>query len=159
MNTKTFETKTGYCHITPTQIILNRDGIVGDTSKIIIGNGIARILIIYSFLGLFLLYISFQNFQNDKVTSLIFLLIATYLFYKVFQSRNNSATPIIERSTIENINFIEAKKGITRSYFEVYFKDKNNQVKRRLILLPGSLNDGDNETKNALKILKEENLI
>ena len=48
INEKKFRTKTGFCHILPEKIILTRDGIIGNVAKVTVGNGIYRILIIYS---------------------------------------------------------------------------------------------------------------
>ncbi|MFD2907222.1 hypothetical protein ACFSX9_00595 [Flavobacterium ardleyense] len=72
---------------------------------------------------------------------------------------NYSATPIIERNKIKNAKFIDAKYGATRSRFEVLFADEKGKIKTRIILLPGSLNDGEEETKKALEIMKNEKII
>ena len=158
-NEKTFKTKTGYCHILPDKIVLTRDGIIGDIAKITVGNGIARILIIYSIFAVFLLYFAFKAYQESKVvTTLFYVGFAVYLFYKIKQSTNYSAISTIERNKIKEVKFIDAKYGATRSRFEVLFEDQKGKIKTRLILLPGSLNDGENETKKALEIMKSEKL-
>lgn len=41
---KKFRTKTGCYHILPDKIVLTRNGIIGDISKIAAGNSIYRIL-------------------------------------------------------------------------------------------------------------------
>jgi len=41
----------------------------------------------------------------------------------------------------------------------VLFEDENGKVKKRLIMLPGSLTDGQNETEKAIKIMTEEKLL
>ena len=71
---------------------------------------------------------------------------------------NYSATSTIERNKIKEVKFIDAKYGATRSRFEVLFEDEKGKIKTRLILLPGSLNDGENETKKALEIMKTEKI-
>lgn len=143
----------------PDKIILTRDGIIGDIAKITVGNGIARILIIYSIFAIFLLYFSFKAYQESKVvTTLFYVGFAGYLLYKVKQSTNYSAISKIERNKIKEVKFIDAKYGATRSRFEVLFEDQKGKIKTRLILLPGSLNDGENETKKALEIMKSEKL-
>lgn len=156
---KKFKTKTGYCHILQDKIILTRDGIIGNVAKITVGNGISRILIIYSFFAVFLFYFAFKAYQESKiVTTLFYTGFAAYLLYKVKQSTNYSATPIIERNKIKEVKFIDAKYGATRSRFEVIFEDEKGKIKTRLIMLPGSLNDGENETKKAIEIMKSEKL-
>lgn len=158
-NDKKFKTKTGFCHILPDKIVLTRDGIIGNVAKITVGNEISRILIIYSAFALFLIYFAFKAYQENKaVTSLFYFVFAGYLLYKVKQSMNYSATSIIERNKIKEVKFIDAKFGATRSRFEVLFEDEKGKIKTRLILLPGSLNDGENETKKALEIMKTEKI-
>ena len=63
------------------------------------------------------------------------------------------------RDKIKNVEFKSAKKRLTRSYFRVDFVQENGKIKSRLIMLPGSLNDGIEETKKALEIMKKEGFI
>ena len=157
---KTFKTKIGFCHVFNDKIILSKDGKIGDISKVVVSNNINRVLIIYGLISIFLLYKSYTVFINkDYVFSLLFLFLGLYLVYGIITSRNSSTTPLIYRSSIEKVVFIKAKPYLTRAYFEVYFKDENNILNKRLIMLPGSFSDGKNETEKALKIFKEENLI
>jgi hypothetical protein len=39
------------------------------------------------------------------------------------------------------------------------FNDDKKKLKKRLIMLPGSLNDGKNETEKALQIMRSEGMI
>jgi hypothetical protein len=159
-NKNTFKTKTGFCHILPDKIILTRDGIIGNVAKVTIGNGISRILIIYGGISIFLLYSAFNDYKKgENFSTILFGFLALYLIYGIAKSINNSASPIIERNKIKDAKFINAKMGLTRSRFEILFEDENGKIKKRLILLPGSLNDGQNETEKALKIMKEEKII
>lgn len=156
---KKFKTKTGFCHIFSDKIILTRDGIIGDIANLTSGNGIARILIIYCLLSIFLFYQAYNSFLNGHVFISIFLgIIGIYFVYNVLISLNNSATPVIERKNIKTIKFINGTNGITRSRFEVYFQN-NGKIKKRLILLPGSLSNGNSETQKAVQLMKEEGLI
>lgn len=159
-NEKTFKTKTGFCHILPDKIVLTRDGIIGNVAKVTIGNNISRILIIYGALSLGLFYFAFDSFKNGQIAQLIlFGLLGIYLFYGVANSINNSATPIIDRQKIIEVKFKKAITGLTRSRFEVLFEDEQGKIKKRLIMLPGSLTDGQNETEKAIKIMASEKLI
>jgi hypothetical protein len=159
-NTKTFKTKTGYCHVLSDKIVLTRDGIVGDLSKVVVGNSITRILVIYGLLSLGLLYFAYDNYQNNKkVETIIFGLLGLYLIYGIKNSLNNSATPIIERNKIKEVKLKKAVKGLTRSRFEVLFEDENGKIKKRMIMLPGSLSSGDTETQNAIQIFEEEKIL
>ena len=64
----------------------------------------------------------------------------------IFTSLKNSATPIIERNKSKGIKLKKAIFGLTRSRFEVLFEDYNGKIKKRLIMLPCSMTDGQNET-------------
>lgn len=157
---KRFKTKTGFCHILPDRIILTKDGVIGNISKVVVGSNVSRVLLIYGGLALFLLYIAFAGSQRGQtLSSAFFVLFGLFLIYGVINSLNNSASPIIERNKIKNVKFKKAIIGLTRSRFEVFFEDDNKKIKKRLIMLPGSLNDGQRETEKAVKLMKEENLM
>lgn len=159
-NEKTFKTKTGYCHILPDKIVLTRDGIIGNLETVTVGNNISRILVIYGGLSIGLFYFAFNNYRNGQIVQpIIFGLLGIYLVYGIVNSINNSATPIIDRQNIKEVKFKKAIVGLTRSRFEVLFEDDQGKIKKRLIMLPGSLTDGQNETEKALKIMTDEKLI
>ena len=159
-NEKTFKTKTGFCHILPDKIVLTRDGIIGNVAKVTVGNNISRILIIYGGLSLGLFYFAFNSYKNGQIVQpTLFGLLGIYLVYGIVNSINNSATPIIDRQKIKEIKFKKAIVGLTRSRFEVLFEDEQRKIKKRLIMLPGSLTDGQNETEKAIKIMTDEKLI
>lgn len=160
MREKIFRTKTGYCHILEDKIILTRDGVVGNIAKVTVGNNISRILIIYTVISIFLLYFAFEYFKEGKIASAVFnSLLGLFLIYKIKQSLNYSATSIIERASIKEVKFMNAKFGATRSVLEITFEESNGKFKKRLILLPGSLNNGAQETEKALEIMKNEKLV
>lgn len=157
---KKFKTKTGYCHILPDKIVLSRDGVIGNVAKVAVGNNIARILLIYGGLSIALLYFAFTKYQQGQVYgSFFFFLFSLYLIYGIFSSLNNSATPIIERNSIKNVKFKKSIAGLTRSRFEVMFEDESGKIKKRLIMLPGSMSGGQTETELAIKLMTEEKLI
>ncbi|HLG33481.1 MAG TPA: phosphoribosylaminoimidazolesuccinocarboxamide synthase [Bacteroidia bacterium] len=159
-NEKTFKTKTGFCHILPDKIILTRDGIIGNVAKVTVGNSISRILIIYGAISLFLFYSAYNTYQEGQsVQAILAVLLGLALIYGIIISLNNSATPIIERSKIKNVKFKKAIQGITRSRFEVFFEDESGKVKRRMIMLPGSMTGGQEATEQAIKIMTDEKLI
>ncbi|QXP65135.1 phosphoribosylaminoimidazolesuccinocarboxamide synthase [Polaribacter sp. HaHaR_3_91] len=157
---KQFNTKTGFCHILPDKIILTRDGIIGNVANVAVGKSITRVFIIYGGIAAFLLFSAFDSFQKGQILISIFsLIVSLFLLYGIFKSINNSATPIIERIDIKSIKFKKAIFGITRSRFEVLFKDEKGKIKKRIIMLPGSMKNGTKETEKAIKIMKEENLL
>lgn len=157
---KTFKTKTGFCHILPDKIVLTRDGIIGNVVKVAVGNNLSRILIIYGGLSFGLFYFAFEGYKNGQILQLIlFGLLGIYFVYGIVKSTNNVATPIIDRQKIKEVKLKKAISGLTRSRFEVFFEDEEGKIKKRLIMLPGSLTDGRNETEKAIKIMKDEKLL
>src|SRR4051812_40868831 len=95
---KTFPTKTGFCHILPDKIILTRDGVIGHIAQVTVGNGMARILIIYAALTIWIFYNSYHSYQSEEfVKSILLLVLGLAVGYVTISSLNNSATPIIER--------------------------------------------------------------
>ena len=159
-NENTFKTKTGFCHILPDKIILTRDGIIGNVASMTVGNDISRILVIYGGFAIGLFYFAFDEYRNGQIVQpILFVLLGVFLIYGIANSINNSATPIIDRQKIREVKLKKAIVGLTRSRFEVLFEDENGKIKKRLIMLPGSLTDGQNETEKAIKIMTDEKLI
>ncbi len=159
-NANTFKTKTGFCHVLPGKIILTRDGAVGNMARVAVGGNNFRILAIYSIIAIGLLYFSYDSFHQRHITRAIPLsLFASYLIYGIATSMNNSAALVIERQRIRQVRFKKAIPGLTRSRFEVTFRDGNDRIKKRLIILPGSLSGGQSHTERAIKIMEVEKLI
>jgi hypothetical protein len=156
---KTFKTKTGYCHILADRIVLSRDGIIGNVSKIVVGNTMSKILIAYAIIAVIFIYLGIENLKKGGYTVAVFsLFIGLYLIYGIISSWNNSATPVIDRNTIKKVVFKKGIKGITRSRFEITFLQEN-KTKKRLIMLPGSFAGNEQDLNNAFKIMKEEGLL
>ncbi len=159
-NEQKFKTKTGFCHILTDKIVLTRDGIVGNVAELTTGNNIYQILGIYGIMSIVLFYIAFTKIvKEDWIEFAIYCGIGIFIAYSLVKSLNLSSTPIIERNKIKNVEFKPAKKFLTRSYFKVEFEQNEGKIKSRLIMLPGSLNDGTNETEKALGIMKKAGLI
>jgi hypothetical protein len=159
MNEKVFKTKTGQCHILDDRIVLTREGFVGNISDVIAGKTISQMLIIYIlFLG-YMLYQSYNLYQEGSTVRMIMrLVIAALLLTLILKSINNSATPVVFRDKIRDVVFKDASK-LTRSYFVVTFENDKGKLKKRLIMLPGSLSGGKDETDKALAIMRQEGLI
>lgn len=155
-----FKTKTGYCHILPEKIVLTRDGLIGNISKLVVGNKMYRILLIYTIIAIVFIYYTIDNFlKNDIYFAVFFGLFAIYLIYGIISSFNNTTTPVIDRKTVNKVIFKKGIPGISRARFEVIFTDKKGRTKKRLIMLPGTLTDSDLEKNEAYKTMKEEKLI
>lgn len=157
---KTFQTKTGYCHILPDKIVLTREGVIGNLAKLTVGDNITRTLLRYGIVAMLTLYLAFRAFQNERMIEMGILgAAAAYLIYGILISINNSASPVIERHTIKAVRFNAGVKFITRARFEIMFENEKGKMKRRLILLPGSWSGGGKATAQALQIMREEGLL
>jgi hypothetical protein len=155
----TFRTKTGFCHVTADRIILTRDGVIGNISKVMVGKAISRMLIIYGLLSIGLIYFAYDSHvKGDTTMTLLFALIGLYLINGIVKSRNNSVIPMIERKDIKNVNYNAGILGLTRPRFEIEF-NYNGQIKKRLIILPGILDAGQSEGDKAVQIMKNEKLL
>ena len=154
-----FKTKTGFCHILPDKIILTREGVAGESAKRFVGSSLVRPLFLYGLLSAFLLYKAYSSLtQKEYELTAFFTVAGPWLLYGIVRSLNNSATPEILRSAIQKVIFKPAKPGLTRAYFEVFFTE-NGSNKKRLILLPGSLSNGSDETAIAVAVMRSEGLL
>ena len=118
---KSFRTKTGFCHILPDKILLTREGFVGEAAHITTGNNLARPLLLYTLIAGFLFYTAYNNFiDGEKVPAIFFAAIGVWLIYGIIASLNNSVTPVISRNDIQRVIFKKAIPGLTRSRFEVF---------------------------------------
>jgi len=154
-----FRTKTGFCTITPQQIILERQGVRGEVANTVFGSGIHRALAIYTVLGIAALAFGvLLYFQGATVSGVVYSLLGLIFLSNAFTSRNNSAAPVIERSAIQSVEAHPPRPPFTRGYFSVWFME-NGRKRRRLIILPGSFSGGDEEYRKALTVLQEAGLL
>ena len=159
-NVEKFKTKTGFCHIFADKIILTRDGVIGNIAEFKSGNNISRTLIIYGLITCLMIYNAYNDYMSQNWFFFgLYTVSGIYLIYTIIKSRNYSATSVIERNKIVKIEFKAAKKFLTRSYFKVDFEQDNGKIKTRLIMLPGSLNNGTKGTKKALELMRNSGLI
>lgn len=157
---KTFVTKTGFCQILPDRIVLSRDGIAGNATRSVKGNSTYRTLLLYSLICCSFAYIAYSQYVLGKASqSLVTVALAAYLAYAVLSSLTNSAANVIERSSIRSVSYKKAIPGLTRGRFEILFTDEKGKLKKRLVLLPGSIAGSKKETEQALQIMKEEGLL
>lgn len=157
---KMFRTKTGHCHVLPDRIVLTRSGPLGAAAGVLVGKSIGRILVVHSLLALWLAYLCYSSWKSGS-TLPGFLAGALALFFvlDIVRSLKNSATNEIPRRSIQRIVFKAAVPGLTRSFLTVHFTTPEGRARKRLIMLPGSLTGGAAETRKAIRILKEEQLL
>ena len=156
---QTFRTKTGTCTITHDKIILKRRGVRGAAAKIILGNSIKRVLLLNLLLGIAALLFGIYYFRSRQLANdFFFSVIGIILLLNVLQSLKNSATPVVDRSSIRDIRIHSPRPPITRGYFTVIFQE-GGKLRKRLIMLPGSMENGNEEFKKAVAIFKESGLL
>lgn len=156
---KIFKTKTGYCHILPDKIVLTTDGVIHNTETYTY-QSLTQQLTVYAALAVCMLYMAFDNYRKGSVfVAVPFAFMGCYLIYVVFASRNNSATPVIKRDCIQKIVLKKGVAGLTRTRFEVMFLENDGNLKKRLIMLPGSVTGGKAESVKAIEIMQTEGLL
>lgn len=156
---KVFTTKAGHCHILEDRIVLTPRGFAGNVYDVTPNNKIVFTLIVYFLLIAFLFFQAYKDYvTGDNVWALFQVCIASFLAFGIIKSTNNSSTPVIYRKDIKSVKFIPATR-LMRAHFEVLFTNGKGKIKKRLIMLPGSLTNGTEETQKAVKIMKEEGLL
>lgn len=158
---KTFRTKNGYCHIFPHKIVLSAEEELADPEAASpTGNKLVLLLSIYISLAFLFMFFAYQDYhKDDKIFALFWAIVGVCLLTVVFRSRNNSDARVINRDQILKVNFVRSRPAAARGYFEVFFTNHNGNEKRRLILLPGAMANGAEETERALAIMREEKLL
>lgn len=157
MNRKVFKTKTGNCYVYDNRLEITRTGLIGILSKILVGDNIYRIMTINAVAALIFVMTGFNLFNHNEIgSSILSFAFAALCVFSIVKSKNISAAPIIYRHAIRDIEFKKAVSGATRAYFIIHFTDKNGKEKKRIIMLPGSMNNGAEETRVALEIMKSE---
>ena len=159
MEAKTFRTRTGYCHVFPDKLILSRYKDSKNSAGYSEKDTIGWRLLFYGAITIYILYNSATLYRDDQmVRSILHCAVGLLLLYVTIKSLNNSSIGLIRRDTIRETTFQEAS-GATRAYITVVFEDGKGRIKKRLIMLPGSLSGGREEVKKAKAILAEEGLL
>jgi high-affinity Fe2+/Pb2+ permease len=141
------------CTIAAEQITLTRQGFRGKLAGII-GQSIAATLLIYAGIGL--TYFSLTIYcvlKRQFFVSTLFFALSMFFWIGAWRCRNNSATTIIERKLIQSISVTKPIAPLTRGYFTVHFLE-NARLKKRLIILPGVAQGGQEEFENALAVFR-----
>ena len=155
-----FKTKTGYCYITDKELKLTRTGLRGNLAKVILGKSMKRILLLYGLLALGLFFLAYRFWISKSfISSILLILLGVYTIVVVYKNRQNSSADIIPIKKIKKVKFFPAKKGITRAYFMVYFETRTNNIKKRIIMLPGFSDGGTEASKKALHLFEAQNLL
>jgi hypothetical protein len=157
---KKFRTKTGYCHILKDKIVLTKYGTVGEIARLSSGSHAYRLPIMYVLFVAASAYLVYAKSLQEKWSDVVFFaLFCIYFAYGIFSGFRYSAIPVIDRSSIRKFRFIRGIRYVTRSRFEVSMEAANGKLRKRLIILPGTLGQGKHHTEEALAMLRSENLL
>ena len=157
---KSFPTKTGYCHVFPDRIEIERSGWMGSLSGFLFGKGIHRIFGVYLFVMVLLVISLFVVLAIENyLLSIFFFGMIGFYGWSLWKSRDLSAAPVIYRNQIEKVGYHEAIKGVSRAYFTLFYAPKEGQTLRRLVMLPSTLKGGDRIAESAVWIMKEEGFL
>jgi hypothetical protein len=154
-----FRTKTGTCTVTPERIILKREGVCGAVAETAYKTSIGRALTIYGVIGTVALLCGIWSLINrDFVAGGFQCAIGIFFIWNIVVSRNNSFAPVIDRSAIRKIVAHPPHPPVTRGYFAVLFEE-DGRIRKRLIMIPGSMQGGKPEYERALTAMREAGLL
>jgi hypothetical protein len=155
MGERIFRTKTGTCTVGPQQIVLTRQGFGGSLARLLYGQSILRLRILYGVSGTAALALGVWAFASDDyVTGVLLSAMALVCLWSLIASRGGSAATTIERSAITSVDVHEPHPPLTRGYFVVHFLEKGKEC-QRAIMLPGSMGGGGEEFKKAVLVMRE----
>ena len=159
-NGKTFKTKDGICHLLQDKIVLTSNEKSVAETILSTKNRMPIILVVFSIIAVILFCFSVNEYRNNRlIESVIFGLAGIYAVYANLINIHASTIPVIDRKSIKEVKLKKGIVGLTRSRFEVFFVDEKGKTKKRFVMLPGSLEDGKNETANAIQLMRTEGLM
>lgn len=142
MSLDEFRTKTGTCTLTDDRLLIERSGARGAFSAVVV-------LAIYTLFSLFLVGFGvWLLYRGSWAMGIANLLLAGLLTRGVLRGRGFSAAPEVPLAAIERIESHPPLPGIKRGHFVVHFQQDGAPCKR-IIILPGILENGGEEFKKA----------
>ena len=157
---KKFTTKTGYCHVLEDRIVFTPRSFIGRLGDLTIQGRMKRILLVFTLLALFILYLAYENYRNNEIFwAGLFGVIGGYLIYGIIKGLNTSMHPIIQRAKIEKVKLRKAIQGISPANFEITFRDAKGAEKKRIITLLSPIDENRLEIQNAMRIMRDEGYI
>ena len=156
-----FRTKTGTCTVTSDRIVLVRQGVRGKLARILFGESVWRGLLVYCTIAGFLAAVGISFIRTGGAVRIahgvVFCVLAAALFLNVIMSRHCSGVSEVPTDTIEHVDVHPPRPPWIRGYFAVLFR-RGKTLKKRLIMLPGSWDDGQVEFEKAVKIFEDQQL-
>lgn len=159
METATFRTTTGFCHLFPDQIVFSKQKQSVDFSQLKSDNRVYQNVIIYVILVGLCAYWAFRSYEQHLMIRFYLLCsIGGILLLSILRLFSYSDTAVILRKQITGVQFRKAVPFVNYAQFTVFFTDEKGRRKKRLILLPGKLND-QSETQTAVEKMEQAGYI
>lgn len=156
--TPKFQTKTGYCYLRDSRLVLTRGG--ERSTQVRCSPVISWLAVSFQFIMGALLLLEAYVVMQDEFRPLVIALalLSAWLLYgslTVILGRYSTVT-VISKDSIQSVKFCRGVRGFTRSRFVVTFRNPRGKIHRRLIMLPGSMNGGNQVTDNeALGVMDQ----
>lgn len=157
--TRKFRTKNGFCHVMHDRIVFTHSGWVGILGDLVGEGQMRRVLLFFSTLAALALYLGYYNYdQNRLFWAGFFGLVGLYMIYGIFKNWNTTLDPILERESIKEVIYHQAKDSLGFPSFEVRIQDEKGN-RRRIIALPRMSKKNKRDVQSAVGIMVQEGLI
>ena len=156
-NNNSFPIANGYCHIFDDRIVLTNSADPEDIQSPASSQKASFFRIIQLIVGIILLSAAVVSIWQGAIFgagSAIFLGIALIIYSQTRKLRSDS--PVIKRSSISEVRFRQEYRNPYRAMFIVQFRDENEQVKNRPIILRGNLRTNQEEIESAYDLMASE---
>lgn len=155
---KTFKVRRGYCHVLEEGLLLNADEIPGngpfETKDKAYWGIVGRQVLFIALLA----YWVYDNFMQGYWKSpLFYSVMLLYIVARTIYVAQFSYVNFIPRESIHYIKIHHAIPFVRVNTLVVHFSKDGKQLKR-MIPMPGYLNNPKESLEDAVEILKEENL-
>ncbi len=160
---KTFRTKSGYCHILQDKIVFSKDG---DLEKALTEKGqnhnSKSFKILFAFILCILIYFVYDQYKKEIIdlnTLTISLIACPFIYFFVALGLNYETIAQIDRKKINKTQLHSRTHPLTYPKFIIYFDNEMGKKKVTAVVFRDPNLFGKTDMENAIRILREENLI
>lgn len=154
---QSFPTATGYCHLFPDRIVLSNSQDPEDIRQPSSKNYGRVIKVIQLIVGIILVGASILSIWKGNILgagSGLFLGTALLIYSQTRKA--GSDAPVIFRSSISEVRFRQEYRNPYRALFIVQFRDEQDRLKARPIILRGNLRTNTEEIESAYDLMSSE---
>ncbi len=156
-NNNSFPVANGYCHIFDDRIVLTNSADPNDVQRPASSQMASILSIGQLVVGIILLVAAVVSIWLGEIfgaSSAIFLGIALIIYSQTRKLRSDS--PVIQRSSISEVRFRQEYRNPYRAMFIVQYRDENDRLKNRPIILRGNLRTNQEEIEAAYDLMASE---